>query len=107
MGSFRIPSLNVNKYMSNDWKTNLAFFITFALCLGYIMNKHYDALIFLLLSSLLAYYVSKNILIGLLVGIALTNLLLSMNYFRVREGLNHDKSTKNHNKRQTNPKKKN
>jgi hypothetical protein len=75
-----------NIKISQKTKINVLLLIVAALSVSYIMNKQISAFISLLVLSGLAYALSKNIVMSLVISIILTNLLLSMNYFVV-EGL--------------------
>ena len=76
----------VNFNISQNTKRNILYVIIVALIVSYIMNNQSLALVSLLFISVLAYMVTKNIIISLVLSIIITNLLLSMNYFVV-EGL--------------------
>ena len=62
------------QYKKNDTKTNISLFITFLLGLGYLVNKQYDSIIILLLVSLGAYLITKNLFYSLISSILITNL---------------------------------
>ena len=71
----------VNFNISQNTKRNILYVIIVALIVSYIMNNQSLALVSLLFISVLAYMVTKNIIISLVLSIIITNLLLSMNYF--------------------------
>lgn len=80
-----IKSLTGTKFSNNDTKTNLAIFLMVALTVGYLVNKQYEALVFLLVIAGGGYFFCKNLFCALAISIILTNLLLSLNYFKVSE----------------------
>ena len=77
--------LNLKGVFNNDNLTNFVIFLVFVLSLGYLSNKNFEALVFMFLVGGLLYLVCKNIAGAFGLSIILTNLLLSMNYFRVVE----------------------
>ena len=82
---FSMKSLNVNKVLSNNNTTNFVVVLTLALSVGYLTNKHYEALICLYVVAIGAYLLCKNLLCSLAISIVLTNLLLSIDYLKVTE----------------------
>jgi hypothetical protein len=78
--------------VSNDWKTILVVVIALALCVGYLVNKQNQALVSLLVISGVSYLLNKNVMMSLVIGIAVTSLLVTMNYVKRSEGMkNKDK----------------
>tara|TARA_B110000261_G_scaffold163638_1_gene210236 strand:- start:577 stop:903 length:327 start_codon:yes stop_codon:yes gene_type:complete len=73
--------------VSNDWKTILVVVIALALCVGYLVNKQNQALVSLLVISGVSYLLNKNVMMSLVVGIAVTSLLVTMNYVKRSEGM--------------------
>ena len=82
-----LKSLTSPKMLNNSTSTNIVLFLYIALSVGYLVNKHYEALIFMYVLSGVLYLFCKNKLCSLGISLLLTNLLLSMNYFKVTEGL--------------------
>ncbi len=70
---------------------NLLYVLTIALSVGYFVNKQYNALVCLCLVAGGIYLFNKNVMYALGISIVVTNLLLSMNYLNVREGLDENK----------------
>lgn len=81
-----LKSLTSPKMLNNSTSTNIVLFLYIALSVGYLVNKHYEALIFMYVLSGVLYLFCKNKLCSLGISLLLTNLLLSMNYFKVTEG---------------------
>ena len=104
-------SLVKNNLMKNDMFTNMLLFIIIALTISYLVNKNYDAIIFLYVVSIVIFYMSKNVFYSLLISIILTNLFLSLGYFYVnnpeknKEGLINIKKDKKHQKKDKKDKK--
>ena len=104
-------SLVKNNLMKNDMFTNMLLFIIIALTISYLVNKNYDAIIFLYVISIVIFYMSKNVFYSLLISIILTNLFLSLGYFYVnnpeknKEGLINIKKDKKHQKKDKKDKK--
>jgi hypothetical protein len=91
MGS-SLRSLSMKNVVSNDWKTNLVVVLALALCVGYLVNKQNQALVSLLVISGVSYLLNKNVMMSLVIGIAVTSLLVTMNYVKRSEGMkNKDK----------------
>ena len=91
--AFKLPK---NLVSSNNMQ-NVLYLITLALAVSYIMNRQNVALVSLLLVAGGVYMFKKNVVLALGVSIVVTNLLLSMNYFRQFEGFkegNRDKPEK-------------
>ena len=80
-----MKSMKLNNVYQNNTENNLAIFLIFALTVGYIANKHYEAVIFLYVIAFLAYLLCGKLFCALAISIILTNLLLSLNYFKVTE----------------------
>lgn len=105
-------SLVKNNLMKNDIFTNMLLFIVIALTISYLVNKNYDAIIFLYVVSIVIFYISKNVFYSLLISIILTNLFLSLGYFYInknvnknKEGLINNKKDKKHQKKDKKDKK--
>ena len=81
-----LRSLSMKNVISNDWKTNLVVVLALALCVGYFVNKQNQALVSLLVISGVSYLLNKNVMMSLVVGIAVTSLLVTMNYVKRSEG---------------------
>ena len=85
-------SMGANKLMKNDMFTNVALVILVILTFNYLNTRQYQATIFMYIVAVAGYYMCKSLSCGLLVAIVLTNLLISMNYFKISENLeNKDK----------------
>ena len=74
-----------NLVSSNNMQ-NVLYLVTLALAVSYIMNRQNLALVSLLVVAGGVYMFKKNVVLALGVSIVVTNLLLSMNYFRQFEG---------------------
>ena len=72
------------KLMNNDLLTNLVIFITLALLVSYLSKHQYEAVIILLLISGVVFLLGKNLLYALVIGIILTNLLISSRVLKLR-----------------------
>ena len=72
--------------VSGNNMQNVLYLITLALAVSYIMNRQNLALVSLLVVAAGVYMFKKNVVLALGVSIVVTNLLLSMNYFRQFEG---------------------
>lgn len=84
--------MGANKLMKNDMFTNVALVILVILTFNYLNTRQYQATIFMYIVAVAGYYTCKSLSCGLLVAIVLTNLLISMNYFKISENLeNKDK----------------
>jgi len=68
--------------ISNNVAKNLLYFITLALAVSYIVNEENLAFMCLILIAGGIYVMKRNIIFALLISIIITNLLLSMNYFK-------------------------
>ena len=87
--------MGANKLMKNDMFTNIALVILVILTFNYLNTRQYQATIFMYIVAVAGYYMCKSLSCGLLVAIVLTNLLISMNYFKISENLeNKDKNKK-------------
>lgn len=80
--AFKLPK---NLVSSNNMQ-NVLYLVTLALAVSYIMNRQNLALVSLLVVAGGVYMFKKNVVLALGVSIVVTNLLLSMNYFRQFEG---------------------
>lgn len=74
------------KLVSGNNMQNVLYLVTLALAVSYIMNRQNLALVSLLVVAGGVYMFKKNVVLALGVSIVVTNLLLSMNYFRQFEG---------------------
>jgi hypothetical protein len=74
-----------NLVSSNNMQ-NVLYLVTLALAVSYIMNRQNLALVSLLVIAGGVYMFKKNVVLALGISIVVTNLLLSMNYFRQFEG---------------------
>ena len=101
--SFKLPS-NVNKSMKslsntklfkNNIATNIALFVVVALTLGYFANRNYQAVIFLYIFAFAIYMFCKNLFCALVSTIIVTNLLITMDYFKISESFKEGKNHKN------------
>ena len=76
--------------------TNVALVILVILTFNYLNTRQYQATIFMYIVAVAGYYLCKSLSCGLLIAIVLTNLLISMNYFKISESFKKradDKST--------------
>ena len=80
-------SMGANKLMKNDMFTNVALVILVILTFNYLNTRQYQATIFMYIVAVAGYYICKSLSCGLLAAIVLTNLLISMNYFKISENL--------------------
>ena len=76
---------------------NVLYLVTLALAVSYIMNRQNLALVSLLVIAGGVYMFKKNVVIALGVSIIITNLLLSMNYFKQFEGFKEGSASQAHN----------
>ena len=84
--NFSINSkFNLNKNLNNSLQ-NFIFFLALALSVGYLVNKQYFAIVLLYIIAILVFMVCKNIACSLGISIILTNLLLTLNIFNIKEG---------------------
>ena len=79
--------MGANKLMKNDMFTNIALVILVILTFNYLNTRQYQATIFMYIVAVAGYYICKSLSCGLLLAIVLTNLLISMNYFKISENL--------------------
>ena len=87
--AFKLPK---NLVSSNNMQ-NVLYLVTLALAVSYIMNRQNLALVSLLVVAGGVYMFKKNVVLALGVSIVVTNLLLSMNYFRQFEGFKEGNSS--------------
>ena len=80
--AFKLPK----NLVSGNNMQNVLYLVTLALAVSYIMNRQNLALVSLLVVAGAVYMFKKNVVLALGVSIVVTNLLLSMNYFRQFEG---------------------
>ena len=78
-------SLGVNKLTKNDMLTNVALVILVLLTFNYLNTRQYQSIIYMYRVAVAGYYLCKSLSCGLLIAIVLTNLLISMNYFKISE----------------------
>lgn len=79
-------------FVSSNNMQNVLYLVTLALAVSYIMNRQNLALVSLLVVAAGVYMFKKNVVLALGVSIVVTNLLLSMNYFRQFEGFKEGKT---------------
>ena len=75
---------SVSNISNNLTKNNISYLgviFIIVLTIGYFVNKHYNAIIFLYLIGAISYLLTKNVFYSLLISIVLTNFLLSINFF--------------------------
>ena len=92
-------SLGANKLMKNDMFTNVALVILVILTFNYLNTRQYQATIFMYIVAVAGYYTCKSLSCGLLAAIVLTNLLISMNYFKISENLENGSGASKNNKK--------
>ena len=80
-------SMGANNLIKNDMFTNIALVILVILTFNYLNTRQYQATIFMYIVAVTGYYICKSLSCGLLAAIVLTNLLISMNYFKISENL--------------------
>mgnify|MGYP001437709794 CR=1 FL=1 len=85
--------LSSSKIFSNKNLINFLYLVTFALSIGYLVNKEYVALICLLVLAGLIYFISKKIIYALGISIIVTNLLLSSGYLKTLENFKENNAT--------------
>lgn len=94
--------MGANKLMKNDMFTNIALVILVILTFNYLNTRQYQATIFMYIVAVAGYYMCKSLSCGLLAAIVLTNLLISMNYFKISENYkNGDKKSEKPKKEET------
>ena len=74
-------------YINNNLLDNIVVFLTIILIIGYLSKKNYETIIFLICISFILSFSLKNISYALIISILLTNLFISLNYFKVKEGV--------------------
>jgi len=79
--------------------TNLALLAVLALSVNYVNIKNYEALICLLVVAVGVNFATNKLLLSLVISIVVTNLLVSMNHLKVREGLTQKKKDSKKNKK--------
>tara|TARA_B100000427_G_scaffold308622_1_gene296992 strand:- start:185 stop:673 length:489 start_codon:yes stop_codon:yes gene_type:complete len=82
-----VRNLDISDIYKNNAMNNVALFILLALTVGYIMNKHYQALVFLYVFAVIAFLLCKNLFCALMITIILTNLLITVNFFKAENNL--------------------
>jgi len=92
-------SMGANKLMKNDMFTNVALVILVILTFNYLNTRQYQATIFMYIVAVAGYYMCKSLSCGLLAAIVLTNLLISMNYFKISENLENGSGDRKKNKK--------
>ena len=68
--------------ISNNVLKNVLYLVSLTLAVSYIINEQSVALISLIVIASGVYVMNKSVVIALFVSIIITNLLLSMNYFK-------------------------
>jgi hypothetical protein len=76
--NFKLP----RNIISNNILKNVLYLVTSALAVSYIINEQSLALLSLIVIACGVYVMNKSVVIALFVSIIITNLLLSMNYFK-------------------------
>ena len=99
-------SIGVNKLIKSDLLTKVALVIFVILTFNYLNTRQYQATIFMYLIALAGYYMCKSLSCGLLIAIVLTNLLISMNYFKISENFKEGKDDKKKDDKKKDDKKK-
>jgi Na+/glutamate symporter len=82
-----MKNMDLSNIYKNNSMNNVALFILFALTIGYAMNKHYQALIFLYVFAVVAFLLCKNLFCALITTIILTNLLITVDFFKPQSNL--------------------
>jgi MFS superfamily sulfate permease-like transporter len=95
-----IKNMDLSNIYKNNAMNNVALFILFALTIGYSMNKHYQALIFLYVFAVVAFLLCKNLFCALMITIILTNLLITVDFFKPKSNLEGMKKEKEDNKKE-------
>jgi len=75
---FKLP----RNIISNNVIKNMLYLISLALAVSYVVNEQNLALISLILIACGVYVLNKSVVIALFISIIITNLLLSMKYFK-------------------------
>ena len=92
--NFSINSkFNLNKNFDNSLQ-NFIFFLALALSVGYLVNKQYFAIVLLYIIAILVFMICKNLACSLGISIILTNLLLTLNIFNIKEGYTEQENSK-------------
>tara|TARA_B100000886_G_C20141596_1_gene374217 strand:- start:33 stop:299 length:267 start_codon:yes stop_codon:yes gene_type:complete len=79
-------------YINNTLLDNIVIFLTIILIIGYLSNKEYETIIFLVFIAIILYLVIKNVSYALIISIILTNLFISFNYFKTNVNVEHEES---------------
>jgi len=77
--------VNLKNFYKNDNLTNFIIFLTVILCISYLLNKNYEAIIFLFFCGTFLLLLFKNLIISLISSIILTNLFISLKYFKIAD----------------------
>ena len=77
-----VRNLEISDIYKNNTMNNVALFILLALSVGYFMNKHYRAFIFLYVFAVISFLLCKDLFIALMISIILTNLLITVDFFK-------------------------
>lgn len=77
--------VNLKNFYKNDNLTNFIIFLTVILCISYLLNKNYEAIIFLFFCGTFLFLLFKNLIISLISSIILTNLFISLKYFKIAD----------------------
>ena len=87
MSRASVKNIDLSSIYKNNAMNNVALFILLALTIGYVMNKHYQALIFLYVFAVVAFLLCKNLFCALMITIILTNLLITVDFFKPESNL--------------------
>lgn len=87
MSRASVKNIDLSSVYKNNAMNNVALFILLALTIGYVMNKHYQALIFLYVFAVVAFLLCKNLFCALMITIILTNLLITVDFFKPESNL--------------------
>jgi hypothetical protein len=79
-------SRSTKYYKNNDIIKYIVYFISVAICLGYIINNNLLPLIFFIIFTGIIYYLNNNLIIALISSIVVTNLLIALKLFDNIEG---------------------
>ena len=77
--------VNLKNIYKNDNLTNFIIFLTIILCISYLSNKNYEAIIFLFFCGAFLFLLFKNLIISLISSIILTNLFISLKYLKIAD----------------------
>ena len=77
--------VNLKNIYKNDNLTNFIIFLTIILCISYLSNKNYEAIIFLFFCGAFLFLLFNNLIISLISSIILTNLFISLKYLKIAD----------------------